>query len=52
MVKKLPTTATTDLGDWLNGLLVLYLGCFGKSENKALFNPKPLVARERNIFEK
>ncbi|WP_348825716.1 hypothetical protein [Flavobacterium aestuarii] len=27
--------------------MVLYLGSFGKSENKALFNPKPLVARER-----
>jgi hypothetical protein len=26
------THATTDLGNWLNGKLVLYLGIFGKSE--------------------
>ena len=28
-------TATTDLGNWRNGKLVLYLVCFGKSENRA-----------------
>ena len=30
-----PTLATIDLGNWLNGKMVLYLGCLGKSENKA-----------------
>ena len=40
------TGTTTDLGIWLNGKLVLYLGCFGKSEDNAKFNPKPLVVRE------
>jgi hypothetical protein len=29
------THATTDLGNWLNGKLVLYLVIFGKSEDKA-----------------
>jgi hypothetical protein len=31
------TLATSDLGIWLNGKMVLYFGRFGKSENKALF---------------
>jgi hypothetical protein len=31
----LPTLATRDLGIWLNLKMVLYLGSFGKSENKA-----------------
>jgi hypothetical protein len=29
------THATTDLGNRFNGKLVLYLGRFGKSENRA-----------------
>jgi hypothetical protein len=29
------TLATIDLGNWLDGKIVLYLGCFGKSKNKA-----------------
>ena len=29
------TLATRDLGIWLNLKMVLYLGCLGKSENKA-----------------
>ena len=29
------TLATIDLGIWLNLKMVLYLGSFGKSENKA-----------------
>lgn len=28
------TLATRDLGNWLNLKIVLYLGSFGKSENK------------------
>ncbi len=36
MNKKLPPTANTaDLGNWLNGKLVSYLGRFGKSEEWA-----------------
>ena len=30
-----PTATTTDLGIRLNGKMVLYLGIFGKSENRA-----------------
>ena len=41
------THATSNLGIWLNWKMVLYLKRFGKSENKALFNPKLRVARER-----
>ena len=41
------TVVTRDLGIWLNLKMVLYLGSLGKSENKALFNPKPLVATGR-----
>jgi hypothetical protein len=29
------TLATSDLGNWLNGKIGLYLGCLGESENKA-----------------
>lgn len=29
---KPPTSATSDLGNWLNRKLALYLGWFGKSE--------------------
>ena len=43
------THATSNLGIWLNWKMVLYLKRFGKSENKALFNPKLRVARERYL---
>ncbi|WP_281635801.1 hypothetical protein [Flavobacterium marginilacus] len=42
-----PTLATRDLGILLNLKMVLYLGSLGKSERLRIFNPKPLVARER-----
>ena len=34
-IQPLAITATTDLGIWLNGKMVLYLGRFGKSEEWA-----------------
>ncbi|WP_269235684.1 hypothetical protein [Flavobacterium flavigenum] len=41
------TLATRDLGIWLNLKMVLFQGSLGKSERLRIFNPKPLVARER-----
>ena len=41
------TATTTDLGNWLNGKIVLYLMHLFLTERLRTFNPNLRVARER-----